>query len=263
MLQVINLCFRHKAEREDLLRNVNMQAREGEITVLLGPNGAGKSTLFKCITGLWRNYRGEVQVQGKSVDDLSAEKRSRFFSVVPQGQDLSFPYTVREVVVMGRARYVGIFSTPSKEDYDRAEEILDLLGIHHLRHKVYLKISGGERQLTLLARALVQEAPVLILDEPTTYLDFKNQISIMRHIKRITIERKLVTLMTLHDPNLASFFADRVIALKRGTVLCSGTPDEVLTKNNLSELYEIDIEVINHKNLRTIIPGGLNEISRN
>ncbi|MCS7149394.1 MAG: ABC transporter ATP-binding protein [Caldimicrobium sp.] len=255
MLQVINLYFRHSGEKEDLLRDVNIQAREGEVTVLLGPNGAGKSTLYKCISGLWRDYRGEVRVQDKPVDALSAEKRSKFFSVVPQGQDLSFPYTVREVVVMGRAQYVGVFSTPNREDYDKAEEILELLGIQHLQHKVYLKISGGERQLTLLARALVQEAPVLILDEPTTHLDFKNQISIMRHIKRITLERKLVTLMTLHDPNLASFFADKVFALKRGTILWAGIPNEVLTETNLSELYEIDIKVINHNNLRIIIPG--------
>lgn len=254
MLQVTNLYFRHKAEEEDLLKDVNLQAKEGEVTIILGPNGAGKSTLFKCITGLWRNYRGEVKVHGIRVDELSAEKRAQFFSVVSQDQDLSFPYTVREVVVMGRARYVGLFSSPKKNDYDKADEILKLLGIYNLRDKIFLKISGGERQLTLLARALVQEAPVLILDEPTTYLDFKNQILILKHIKRITIERGLVTLMTLHDPNLANLFADKIIAIKNGVILCSGDPGEVITEYYLKNLYDMDIKVLSVDYHKILVP---------
>ncbi|PMP63083.1 MAG: ABC transporter ATP-binding protein, partial [Caldimicrobium thiodismutans] len=211
MLEVKALSFEHKRQKRRILQDISFVANQGEITTILGPNGAGKTTLFKCITGVWENYQGEILVNNKKIDNLPFTQRARFFSVVPQDHTPPFPYSVFEVVLMGRASYVGLFSLPSKEDHKKVEEVLEMIGISHLKDKPYTQISGGERQLTLIARALVQETPVIILDEPTSHLDFKNQQLILSKIKEITKEKSLITVITLHDPNLASLFSDKVV----------------------------------------------------
>ncbi|MEZ0343809.1 MAG: ABC transporter ATP-binding protein [Caldimicrobium sp.] len=253
MLEIRNLSFKHQGERE-VLKEISFTANPSEITVILGPNGAGKSTLFKCISGVWRNYRGEIKVSGERVDNLSFDKRARFFAIVPQEHVPPFAYRVFDVVLMGRASYVGLFSLPGKEDYKKAEEILEMVGIKQLKDEPYTEISGGERQLVLIARALVQEAPVLLLDEPTSHLDFKNQQVILAKIKEITIEKKLTTVITLHDPNLASIYSNKIIAIKKGKVFFNGSPDRVIDNKVLEELYEINLEVIKHNGTNFVLP---------
>ncbi len=254
MLEVKALSFEHKRQKRRILQDISFVANQGEITTILGPNGAGKTTLFKCITGVWENYQGEILVNNKKIDNLPFTQRARFFSVVPQDHTPPFPYSVFEVVLMGRASYVGLFSLPSKEDHKKVEEVLEMIGISHLKDKPYTQISGGERQLTLIARALVQETPVIILDEPTSHLDFKNQQLILSKIKEITKEKKLVTVVTLHDPNLASLFSDKVVILKEGRVLYDGHPNEVIVKKILKETYGIEIEVIKHNGVNIVFP---------
>lgn len=254
MLEVKNLSFRHKGQKKEILKEITFKANSGEITTILGPNGAGKSTLFKCITGVWKNYEGEVFVKGSQVDHLSFEKRAKFFSVVPQDHEPLFPYSVFEVVLMGRASYVGLFSSPSKRDYQKAEETLELVGLYHLKDYPYTKISGGERQLTLIARALAQEAPVIILDEPTSHLDFKNQFLILSKIKQVVKEKGLTAVITLHDPNLASLFSDKIIVIKRGQILHNGNPQEVITEEVLREVYEIGVKIVNHNGINLVFP---------
>ncbi|PMP95565.1 MAG: ABC transporter ATP-binding protein [Thermodesulfobacterium geofontis] len=254
MLEIKNLSFKHKGQKEEILKDISFVANQGEITTILGPNGTGKTTLFKCITGVWGNYRGEIIVNKKKVDNLSFTERAKFFSVVPQDHEPPFPYSVFEVVLMGRASYVGIFSSPNKRDYEKVEETLELIGIYHLRDKPYTKISGGERQLTLIARALVQETPVIILDEPTSHLDFKNQQLILSKIKEITKEKSLITVITLHDPNLASLFSDKVVIIKDGKVLHNGHPSEVMNKSILKEVYGVEVEVIKYNGINLVFP---------
>jgi len=254
MLEVKNLRFRHKRSLREVLKGITFGAQKGEITTILGPNGAGKSTLFKCITGLWGPYEGEIRVEGKRVEGLSFDKRAKIFAIVPQDHEPPFPYTVFEVVLMGRASYVGILSTPSKEDYQKAEEALELVGISHLKELPYTKISGGERQLTLIARALAQDAPVLILDEPTSHLDFKNQFQILSKIKEIVKEKNLTSIITLHDPNLASIFSDKVVVIKEGRLVNNGEPREIINEKVLKEVYGIEVEVINHNGFNLVLP---------
>ncbi|MGC8871999.1 MAG: ABC transporter ATP-binding protein [Caldimicrobium sp.] len=254
MLEVKALSFEHKRQKRRILQDISFVANQGEITTILGPNGAGKTTLFKCITGVWENYQGEILVNNKKTDNLPFTQRARFFSVVPQDHTPPFPYSVFEVVLMGRASYVGLFSLPSKEDHKKVEEVLEMIGISHLKDKPYTQISGGERQLTLIARALVQETPVIILDEPTSHLDFKNQQLILSKIKEITKEKSLITVITLHDPNLASLFSDKVVILKEGRVLYDGHPNEVIVKKILKETYGIEIEVIKHNGVNIVFP---------
>lgn len=253
MLEVSNLSFSHRWEKE-ILREISFTARPSEITTILGPNGAGKSTLFRCISGIWRNYRGEIRVFGEKIDNLSYEQRARFFAIVPQEHVPPFAYRVFDVVLMGRVSYVGLFSLPGKEDYKKVEEVIELVDLKALKEEPYTQISGGERQLVLIARALVQEAPVLLLDEPTSHLDYKNQQKILSKIKEITVEKKLVTLITLHDPNLASIYSDKIIAIKKGKVFFNGSPEKVINERLLEELYEINLEVIRHNGINFVMP---------
>lgn len=257
MLEVRNLKFRHKNQKEEVLKGVSFTANPGEITTILGPNGAGKSTIFKCITGIWKDYKGEILVDKKRIDELPFKRRAKLFSVVPQEHDPPFPYSVFDVVLMGRASYVGIFSSPGKEDYKKVEEALELVGISHLKEIPYTKISGGERQLTLIARALAQDAPVIILDEPTSNLDFRNQFIILSKIKEIIKEKKLIGVITLHDPNLASIFSDKVIIMKEGKIVREGSPKEVLTNEILKKVYEVEVKVINHDGICLVFPAWL------
>jgi len=242
MLEVKGVYFKHKGQNIDVLKGVSFNAEKSFLTTILGPNGSGKSTLFKCISGLWKYYKGEVKVDGVSIDNLSFKKRARLFSVVPQEHEPPFPYSVFDVVLMGRASYIGVFSSPGKRDYEKAEEALNTVGIGHLKNIPYTKISGGERQLTLIARAIAQEAPVMLLDEPTSHLDFKNQINILKKIKEIAKIGGITVVMTLHDPNLAGFFSDKVVVINSGSKVADGPPEEIITEDLIKKVYDIEIK---------------------
>ncbi|ODA44416.1 ABC transporter [Thermodesulfovibrio sp. N1] len=242
MLNLKEVYFRHKNQTTDVLKGISFNAEKGSITTILGPNGSGKTTLFKCITGLWKYYKGEIKVDRVSIDKLSFKKRARLFSVVPQEHEPPFPYSVFDVVLMGRASYIGVFSSPSKKDYEKAETALKTVGIEHLKNIPYTKISGGERQLTLIARAIVQESPVMLLDEPISHLDFRNQINILKKIKEIALIRGITVVMTLHDPNLASLFSDKVVVINSGSKVAEGLPKEIITEDLIKRVYDIEVK---------------------
>lgn len=254
MLEVRDLTFRHGDGKGYILKRVSFTAHPCQITTILGPNGAGKTTLFKCITGLWRGYKGTVRVDGSPLDPLGPKRRARIFSVVPQEHDPPFPYKVFDVVLMGRASHLGLFSAPGKRDYRVANEALEMLGIGHLKEVPYTQISGGERQLVLIARALAQEAPIMVLDEPTSHLDFRNQVLVLKRIREVVKGRGLVALLTLHDPNLASAFSDKIVMLNRGEVLCEGPPEEVLSEEALWRLYGVEVKVIREDGRKLVLP---------
>jgi iron complex transport system ATP-binding protein len=242
MLDVKGVYFKHKDQTLDVLKGISFKAEKGGLTTILGPNGSGKTTLFKCISGLWKYYKGEIKVDGIIIDKLSFKKRARLFSVVPQEHEPPFPYSVFDVVLMGRASYIGVFSSPGKKDYEKAEEALKTVGIEHLKNIPYTKISGGERQLTLIARAIAQEAPVMLLDEPTSHLDFRNQINILKKIKEIANMRGITVVMTLHDPNLAGLFSDKVVVINSGSKVAEGLPKDIITEELIKRVYDIEIK---------------------
>jgi iron complex transport system ATP-binding protein len=242
MLNVKGVYFKHKDQPMDVLKGISFKAEKGGLTTILGPNGSGKTTLFKCISGLWKYYKGEIKVDGIIIDKLSFKKRARLFSFVPQEHEPPFPYSVFDVVLMGRASYIGVFSSPGKKDYEKAEEALKTVGIEHLKNIPYTKISGGERQLTLIARAIAQEAPVMLLDEPTSHLDFKNQINILKKIKEIANMRGITVVMTLHDPNLAGLFSDKVVVINSGSKVAEGLPADIITEELIKRVYDIEIK---------------------
>jgi len=254
MLELKEVHFSHQHSRREILKGVDFLVREGEMTTLLGPNGSGKTTLFKCICGLWKPQRGSIIFDNKDILELSFEERARTCAVVPQEHEPPFPYSVLDAVLMGRVSRVSLFSSPSKNDYLKAEEAIDMVGISHLKDRPYTKISGGERQLVLIARALAQEAPLLILDEPTSHLDFRNQVLVLNKVKEIARQKGLTLLMTLHDPNLAILFSERIVMLKEGTVFANGSPGDVITENNLRSVYQIDVSIINWNGSKIVYP---------
>ncbi len=254
MLEIKDLSFRHKGVKEDLLKNISFNAQKGQITTILGPNGSGKTTLFKCIVGFWKPSKGDIIYEGSSIRNLSYSKRAKILSIVPQEHEPPFPYSVFEVVLMGRASHLGIFSTPSKRDYEIAEKCLEIVGIFHLKDKSYTKISGGERQLTLIARALAQQAPIMLLDEPTSHLDFRNQIVILMKIKEIAINNSLVILMTLHDPNMAGIFSDKLIVINSGLKIAEGKPHEIISEGLIKKIYGVEVIKIKFDGYNLIQP---------
>ena len=256
MLQVSDLYFSHGQRETDVLRGVSLLAGEGEITTVLGPNGCGKTTLFKCIGGVWKPRQGEVKIEGLDILLQSHAQRARLIATVPQEHEAAFPYSVFEVVLMGRASRVGAFATPSRQDRRRADEALEEAGIESLRDKACTRLSGGEKQLVLIARALAQDAPIMLLDEPVSHLDFRHQLLILRKIRRLAGEKRLIVLMTLHDPNLAIQFSDRVVLMASGGVASAGSPETVITEESLKQVYGIDVRVITWNGFRIVHPEG-------
>lgn len=224
-------------------RDIALSLARGEVLALLGPNGSGKTTLLKTLLGLLPARGGSLTLDGGPLAALSPPERARALGYVPQAHAGTFAFTVLSVVLMGRSAHGGLFAAPSPRDYEIAHAMLERLGIDHLAQRPYTLISGGERQLVLIARALAQEPSYVILDEPTASLDFGNQGRVMSEIRRLAAEG-LGVLFTTHDPNQALRHADRVMMIRDGQALASGPADELLTPERLQQLYGVEIETV-------------------
>ena len=210
----------------------------GEVLCLLGPNGAGKTTLFKTILGLVPPLGGTVMADGAAIHQWSRQSVARVLGYVPQAQLGFFPFTIREVVLMGRTARIGLFGTPSARDGEIADELLRLLNIGNLADRPYTDVSGGERQLALIARALAQEPQVLVMDEPTASLDFGNQVRVLSEIKTLAKRGIAVILST---PIVC---AQRVAILHRGRLAYAGPPEDVITAAVLRAVYGVEVEIV-------------------
>ena len=214
----------------------------GEVLCLLGPNGAGKTTLFKTILGLVAPLGGAVMADGSPIEQWSRQRLACLFGYVPQAQLGFFPFTIREVVLMGRTARMGLFSTPSAADLATAEQLLWFLGLNHLADRPYTEVSGGERQLALVARALAQEPQVLVMDEPTASLDFGNQVRVLSEIKMLA-QRGIAVILSTHDPDQAFLCAQRVAILHQGHLAHVGAPRDVITPTILKAVYGVEVEI--------------------
>jgi iron complex transport system ATP-binding protein len=215
----------------------------GEVLCLLGPNGGGKTTLLKTILGLVRPLGGRIAIAGDDVALWSPRQRALAIGYVPQSGAGAFPFTVREMVLMGRTAHIGPFSSPSAADHDAADAAIDQLGIAKLADRDWLRISGGERQLALIARALAQAPRLLLLDEPTASLDFGNQLRVLQQIRRLA-ERGLAVLFTTHHPEQAFASADRVAMLHEGKLVRLGAPADVITPDSMRLVYDVEVAVL-------------------
>lgn len=228
---------------KNILENINFFVGSGEICFLLGPNGVGKTTLFKVILKLLRPNMGQVLIDGQDISRWSASKLSKYLAYVSQFHIPPFPYIVKDVVLLGRINSVGYFGQPKKKDYEIVDQAMSDLGIKHLQDRVYTDISGGERQLVMIARALAQEPKMLVLDEPTASLDYGNMVRVMKKI--ITLKDKgYGIIMTTHIPDHAFMADSKVVLLQRNAPILFGKSEDIITQKNMKEAYKIDVKVM-------------------
>jgi iron complex transport system ATP-binding protein len=230
-----------------ILNDVNIEIAESKFTAVIGPNGAGKSSLLKCLTGSEKPSSGNIQLEGKNVESYTSIQLARKRAVLSQNVDVNFPFTVREIVMMGRSPHIA--GCESINDHRIVEECLEKVDMLDFEDRQFSTLSGGEKQRVQLARVLTQleggnEKKYLFLDEPTSALDLKHQDEMMRLVKELIEKLDLTVFAIMHDINLAAKFADNVILLKFGRILAGGNTKETLTEQNLKSIYDIDISIL-------------------
>lgn len=238
LLQVENGCYSYE-KGKSILESVSFSLQKGKILAVMGPNGIGKTTLLKCLMGILTWQSGRSLIDGS--DSASQRKKIGY---VPQAHRFSFPYSVRDMVVFGRAKYLSLFASPGAEDYAAADQALEEVGITHLRDRVVSQLSGGQLQMVLIARALAGQPRLLILDEPESHLDFCNQFTILQIITRLSEEKGIACIMNTHYPNHALRIADHVLLLNAGKYLF-GDPHHVLSHENMKDFFGVESAITN------------------
>lgn len=240
--------------QKTVLNDISFTIAEGEIVTLLGPNGCGKSTLIKIMLGLLKPASGGIFFNGENIAQVSSKSLARGIAYVPQIHKSSFPYTVMDVVLMGRIPHKTFFFRYSKADMSIANDAIERLSIPHLADRAYTEISGGERQLTLIARALAQGAKTFIMDEPASGLDYGNQLRLLDQIIKLSREG-YTFIKSTHSPEHALWVADRAIMIKNGTIMADGKCDNVISNENLFHLYNARVSVLKLNGaLRVCVP---------
>lgn len=238
-----------------ILKGLNFNADKGEFISVLGGNGAGKSTLFKCILGILKGYEGRILSDGEEIKNLSAKELSKKIAYLPQSHYPTFNYSVFDMVLMGANNNLSSLNSPKQEEKLRAMDALSRVGIEHLKNRGYARISGGERQLVLMARAITQNSKIWILDEPTSNLDYGNQIRILRQLGKRSKEGYLI-IQSTHNPNHAYQFSDKVMVLKDGKSIAFGKPKDVIKEDIINDIYGVDVEIMSfyEDRLSMIVP---------
>lgn len=232
-----------------VLQGVDLSVSAGEVVGLVGPNGCGKTTLLKAITRVLPWAGGEVLLLGESASKLSRQELSRRVAVVPQNPALPVGYTALEVVLMGRTPHLGFLEQEGAEDYRRAREALRRVGALDLADRRVDELSAGERQNVVLARALAQETPILLLDEPTANLDIGHQIAVAQLVRELASDRRLAVLAAIHDLTLAALYCDRVALMSAGSIIATGPPEQVLTSGNILRAYNARVVILSGPSL--------------
>lgn len=239
-LEARHLDFGHGRRRVG--EDACLTLRSGEILCLLGPNGSGKTTLFRTLLGLLPAQSGSVLLDGTDIATLPREAIARRLSYVPQAHSVFFSYTAREIVLMGRAPHVRLLAAPSRGDWQATNLAMERVGVDGCANATFARLSGGERQLVLIARALAQAAPIIVMDEPTASLDFGNRLRVLQHLRSLRASGVGVLLAT-HDPDQAFLCADRVALLHRGRLEPAGAPADIITGANLGRIYGAEVSI--------------------
>ncbi len=234
--------------QNEVLKNLSFSVPGGRVVGILGANGAGKSTLFKLILGVLPLQRGDIMINGRSVKTLSSRERAKQMAYIPQTQRGTFQFTVAEMVLMGTTSSFSMFAQPGKRERIKAAEAMKLLQIEQFADRLYDQLSGGEQQLVLIARAVAQDAPILIMDEPTASLDYGNQIRVLEETRQLA-DRGYLVLISTHNPQHIFLYADEVLLIDGGTATAFGKPQEVLSEALLSHVYRVPIQL--EKSVRT------------
>ena len=250
-LTIENLRFSYGAA--EVLHEISFSLEAGEFVSVLGPNGVGKSTLFRCILGSLPDYTGTIAVDGRDVRTLSRRERAKAVAYIPQIHRPTFGYSVLDTVLMGLSRQIRAFSQPKKEHIALAEDALCRVGAEHLKERDFSRLSGGEQQLVLVARAIAQQSRILVMDEPTSSLDYGNQFRILDLIRDLADEGYGILLST-HDPQHALRYADTLLALHEGRVAALGKPADLLDPALLGKLYGVEAEFVSSDAGCAIVP---------
>ncbi|MCU0485468.1 MAG: ABC transporter ATP-binding protein [Anaerolineales bacterium] len=243
-LQVQGLSVRYG--RQVIVDDVSFRVAPGEVLALIGPNGAGKTTLIKALSGIIPAFSGRAYAMGQDLLHLPPAKRAALLSVVPQARALPESFTVWQTTLMGRTPYLGWLGKPAAQDIERVHWALEQSGLASLSQRRVGKLSGGEQQRVLVARALAQHTPILLLDEPTAHLDLRYQTELLSLVRQLAAHNQLTVLMALHDLNQVGFYADHVALLVNGRLAALGTPLEVLTPERLADAYHVPLRVLPH-----------------
>ena len=227
----------------EIVHGVSFDVADGEFCCIIGANGCGKTTLLKNLLGLIKPFSGSVTMDGADVLAMSEREMARHFAYIPQAHTPPFPFAVRDVVLMGRTPHLGRMAVVSPKDRRIAYHSLVQLGIEDLADATYTDLSGGQRQLVLIARALTQEPELLIMDEPTASLDFGNQQLVLSRMKSLA-RAGMAVIMVTHDPDHALYCADRVVVMRKGSILLDGVPEQAITTQTLQDIYQTRVEVL-------------------
>lgn len=244
MLQIKDLCVSYEGTGKPVLDRVDLTVEPGKMAVLIGRNGSGKTTLLRGITGLMHPLSGSILYDGSDLIKTDPRERARLIAIVPQASELPAGYTVFETVSHGRTPYLNWCGMLGEKDREIIEAAIRATGLSALQDKEIRTLSGGEQQRVILARALAQDAPVLIMDEPTSYLDLYYQVILLDLVRSLCKEKQLAVLTILHDLNLAARYADTIAILDKGRIIADGAPESVLKAETLTEVFGTPVKVL-------------------
>lgn len=249
IVQVKNASFSYGEKM--VFSNISFSVKPKEVLCIIGPNGCGKTTLLDCVLGVLKLKQGKVLIEHENLDNIKPNQLAEKVAYVPQVHQRTFPYIVRDIVLMGRAYKIGIFSSPNEEDIEIANEAMEKVGILHLADRPYTQISGGQCQLVMIARALTQQPSTIIMDEPTAHLDFKNELIVLETVVDLVKQNNISVIMATHFPNHAYYFETNGISttlalMNNETFEKIGSPQQVLNENNIKEIYGVNSKVLNY-----------------
>ena len=255
-IRVEDLSYTYPGSGKRVFEDVSFEVRSGDVISLLGPNGTGKSTLLKCLAGVLPSVEGRIMIDGEDAGRMKPADLASKMAYVPQTQSSPFPYPVHEIVMMGRAAHLGLFSSPRAEDLEKTAAAIESVGIGPLADRPCTQISGGEWQLVLIARAIAQESSILLLDEPTSHLDLGNQMRILDTITRLSGAGFTIIVAT-HFPDHALLTSNRAAVLKDGRLSEMNTPEEIISEKMMRKTYGVDVRIIEHGELgrrKVVVP---------
>ena len=254
ILELKNISFAYG--NKDVLRDISLDINEGDFISIIGPNGSGKSTLIKIMNNIYQPKRGKVILREKAIEQYRTKDIAKEISLVPQEVDINYDFTVEDIVAMGRYPHLKALEAESDKDYKIIEEAMILTNVYDLRDRKVTEISGGEKQRTMIAKAIAQDSNIILLDEPTSSLDMNHQIEIMDFLTKLNKEKKLTVITVLHDINLASRYSNKLILIKDGRVIDRGSPAEVVTEENMRDAYNLEaaIDLNRYTNKTYLVP---------
>ena len=231
-------------DKKIIIDGIDLSVPSNKVSVIIGSNGCGKSTLLKTMARLIKPLSGDIVIDGKKITTMPSKKLAQILGLLPQSPVVPEGITVWDLVSRGRFPYQNLFSSLNKEDFEAVEEALEIMGISELANRCIDELSGGQRQRVWIAMALAQQTDILLLDEPTTYLDSAHQLEVLEVLDELNKKYNTTIVMVIHELNNAARFADHMIGVKKGKICCKGTAEEVMTKENLRELFNIDSEIV-------------------